>query len=638
MRSVIRSRTRRLGIPAMVVAAACSDPAAQVTLAPLGGPCARPAGANLIKITAYTASGERSQSLALDEAIAITDFPADTEQLGVEVIVGGGETGAAGKSAPFRGGFTSLDDGASIPVMMGPPDGFCEVGAMTEPRAQPLVARAGDGVLVVGGVGATGPLLTAEYYDPRTAAFTPVDVPQGLGDPQGLTGAALASLADGRVALLGGPEHVLLVFDPVSRTFTIGPTLIAPRAFHAAISDGADDVVVAGGCFTVVGGQCSGVALHQVQRYHLDRIGDPDTAGLPVTSGARVGARLFELGVQLDGHRRYLLAGGAGDPGLADRFELVDEQATTLAGGHAQAVALDGGAVLSAFGGDAGPPDGGAAVYAPDAAEAHAIAPAPALAGVRLIDLEDGRVVGFGGDPAGGVVTYDPTRDAWRTALPASGAQPGALTAPALVRLADGSILVLGGAVSARAWVYRPSLVGPAAGAVTAAPASATAGGVLTASDPATVTRTADALPAWILGSPGDALTARALVGGPRLTTGSLRAVVHVLAGGVALIAQQTGPGQALVAELAPDQPPRLVQLEAGGPRTLCSGSAAVEAFDPGRAATVRLAVTERDARLTIDEREVLACGVIATTRGAWGVAALGAGARLAVDSVTVNR
>jgi hypothetical protein len=135
----------------VAIAAACGDPAARVKLVPLGGACGRPPGANLVKVTAYAASGERTQSLGLDEAIAIADFPADTEQIGVEVIIGGGATGAAGKSAPLA--FGELADGATIPVFVAPLDGFCEVGAMTEPRAQPLVARAGDGVLVVGGTG-----------------------------------------------------------------------------------------------------------------------------------------------------------------------------------------------------------------------------------------------------------------------------------------------------------------------------------------------------------------------------------------------------------------------------------------------------------------------------------------------------
>jgi hypothetical protein len=635
MGSVFLPVARRRGIPAMVVvtavAAGCSEPAARVRLVPVG--CTRPATANLVRVIAYGATGERSESIALDEAVAISGFPADTEQLGVEVIVGGGAAGAAGKSAPLR--FAELADGATIPVVMAPPDGFCEVGAMTEPRAQPLVARAGDGVLVVGGTGAAGPLSTAEYYDRATATFSPVEVPQVLiDDAQGFVGAALAALPDGRVALIGGPHSAFVVFDPKTRAFATDPALIDSRAFHAAIATGDGDVLVAGGCSAVSTRVCSGVPRRQVVRYRITKLSAPDLMTLlPATGSLRIAPQLFDLGIQLDGQRRYLLAGG-GDSGLADRFALDDVVATTLAGSRAQAAALDGGAVLTAFGGDAAPANGAAAVIPPDGTPT-VVARAVDRAGLRLIDLEDGRVVGFGGDPAGGVVTYDPTQDAWTTA-PAAG-QPGALTAPSLVRLADGSVLVVGGATSARAWLYRPSLVGPASGSVTSVPASDIGRAVLTAPDPATVTRTV-APPAWVLSSPGDALIARALVGGPRIAAGTVRAVVHVRAGGVALIAQQTGPGEAIVAELAPGAPPRLVQLAGGVTRVVCTATTAVAAFDPAIAVALRLAITARDVQLTIDDAVALACPLIATSRGAWGVAALGAGAQVSVNTVTVAR
>jgi hypothetical protein len=277
-------------------------------------------------------------------------------------------------------------------------------------------------------------------------------------------------------------------------------------------------------------------------------------------------------------------------------------------------------------------------VYAADGAAARPVAKAPSAKQVRLIALEDGRVAGFGGDPSGGVLTYDPARDAWRAAAPASPDQPGPLAAPSLARLADGSVLVVGGSVSARAWLYRPSLVGPTAGSVTAVPASDTDRGVLTAADPTTVTRTAGAAPTWQLSVPADAQLARALVGGPRTATGSVRAIVHVVSGGVALIAQQLGPGQAIIAELAPGEPARLVRRDAAGPHTLCTGTTALAAFDPAAPVVVRLAIGAADAQLSIDDRDVLGCAVTAADRGAWGIASLGAGARLTVDSVTVAR
>jgi len=152
------------------------------------------------------------------------------------------------------------------------------------------------------------------------------------------------------------------------------------------------------------------------------------------------------------------------------------------------------------------------------------------------------------------------------------------------------------------------------------------------------VTRTTGAAPAWRLTTPAGASLARALVGGPRTATGSVSATVHVTAGGVALIAQQTSPGQALVAELAPDQPARLVQLGGGAAQPLCTATAAPTVFDPATPAVDQLAITGGQARLSIDGAAVLACRVAAGERGAWGIASLGAGAQLTVDSVTVAR
>jgi hypothetical protein len=649
MRSVVLPDTRRAAVAAMIalaLAPGCGDPAARVAIAPLGGDCARPSGANAVKVTAYTAGGETSRSLGLTESIAIADFPADTEQIAIEVIVGGGGIGAAGKSGPLV--FGALADGAAIPVMMAPPDGFCELPGMAEARAQPLIARAGDGALVVGGTGPSGPLSTAEYYDPATATFAPVDVPTGLVDDQGFTGAALATLPDGRVAVIGGPRAAFVVFDPARRAFVADPALIEAWLFSAAIAVADQEVLVAGGCSTLNATRC--VPRLQTRRYQLGKL-SASALSVILTPGPRVSPELFDLGVQLDGKRRYLLAGGTTEVGRggaidhADRFALDDDRAEAVTGGHTRVAALDGGAVLTAFGDDdpATEPDGAAAVYAPEAAAARPIAGAPARRGVRLIALEDGRVLGVGGDPLGQVVTYDPTRDAWMAAAPVSPAQTGLLTRPSLVRLGDGSVLVVGGAVSPRAWLYRPSLVGPASGSVTAVPASDAGRGVVTAPDPATVTRAANPA-SWQLAAPADATTAmapamaRALVGGPRPAVGSVRATVHVAAGGVALIAQQTAPGQAIVAELAPGAPPRLVRLAGGAEHVVCNATDPVAAFDPAAPVTLQLAISDRDARLSIGARDVLVCGLAATDRGAWGIASLGAGARLTIDTVTVAR
>ncbi|HEX8109303.1 MAG TPA: hypothetical protein VF516_16335, partial [Kofleriaceae bacterium] len=351
---MVSSRTCQAAM-VVALAAGCSDQAARVQLVPVGGDCGRPMGANQVKVTAYGPGGSRAASVGFDESVAFASFPADTEQFAVEVFIGGGVLAAEGKSAPLA--FDALPDGGKIYVRMAPPDGFCELPPMIEPRSQPLVAPAGNGALVVGGIGPNGPLSTAEYYDPTAAAFVPVEVPSALVDPQGFAGAALATLPDGRVALTGGPGSVFIVFDPTRRAFVTDPTKINGRAFHAAIATGDQEVLLAGGCTDVTMQRCDGVAKMQTERYRLGMLSEPVFSPV-LASGFRTGAQLFDLGVQLDGARRYLLAGGitaaslasVGTPGRADRFALDDQDpAEVVMGGHAQPAALDGSAVLTAF-------------------------------------------------------------------------------------------------------------------------------------------------------------------------------------------------------------------------------------------------------------------------------------------------
>jgi hypothetical protein len=169
-------------------------------------------------------------------------------------------------------------------------------------------------------------------------------------------------------------------------------------------------------------------------------------------------------------------------------------------------------------------------------------------------------------------------------------------------------------------------LVGPASGSVTAVPTSPTSPGVLTPSDPTTLTRAG-----WVLTSPDDTLAARALLGGPRMRRGSLKVTATVQAGGLALIAQQVAFDRALVAHLVSGEPVRLEQLGTG---TVCTGD---QITLPAGAITVTLEIGDGvTVRLGADT--VLACDHVATETGAWGVAASGAGARVAIATVTGAR
>jgi hypothetical protein len=92
-----------------------------------------------------------------------------------------------------------------------------------------------------------------------------------------------------------------------------------------------------------------------------------------------------------------------------------------------------------------------------------------------------------------------------------------------------------------------------------------------------------------------------------------------------------------LVARVEADQPAQLARLDGSTTRTLCTGKL-VEPWPSGVAVTVRLAIDGTTARVARDDVELLTCDLEATDRGAWGVAAIGAGARVAVDHITVAR
>lgn len=627
----------------LLLLVACTGSAARVQLAAIdfGSTCGKPDAAQVaaVRVVAYTSSGELRRTDA-----EIADFPADTEQIGVEILGGNGADGilAIGKTPPLAYG--DVADRTTIPVAMLPPNGFCRVHGMAMPRAHPLLARAGAGVLVVGGGAASG----AEYYDPTTAAFTPVALPSVLeDDPSAIAGAAVATLSDGRVVISGG--QALTVFDPASKKFS-SPALISRRVQHAAIATDDRHVLLIGGCLAA-GGSCDAAAtpLHSSLEYEIDAYGQVVGDGvarapLPATS-MRYASSGFDVGVMSDGVRRIVLAGGAPDPTTADRIPFGDGNdngaATLIHATHAQPAVLDGGAVLTAFDPDgATPARGFASVIPPETGDAAAVALAPARDGARLVTVEDGSVFAIGGDTA--IARYVPTTNTW-LAMAALGDDPGAGSAPSLIRLDDGSVLVvgatIGGVATSDAWLFRPSLIGPHAGQVVAFPDGT--GAILTLPHPETAQSAAGRLTLTAPGAGTADLSARALVGGPRLTTATMTAVVRVSqAGGVALIAQQTAPARALAAILAVGQSARIERRLGAMTAVLCTGSAVTidELALPLQLVVGRDRVTASVgnppvAKVSCD----FAADPIPGERGLWGVAAVD-GAAVEIATVTVAR
>ncbi|MEO8845804.1 MAG: hypothetical protein ABI591_28475 [Kofleriaceae bacterium] len=616
---------------------ACSAPAAHVQLAPIdfGTTCGKPSS-TVVRVIAYAPSGDARRT---DTEIA--DFPADTVQLAVEVLGGNGVVLATGKTAPLD--YNDLADKTEIPIAMVPLDGFCALPGMNVVRAHPLVAHAGGGVLVVGGdqPGADNVThSTAEYYDPATATFTPVKVPSVIdGNQRVFANGALAELPDGRVVISG--DAALTTFDPITRTFS-EPSLVDVRDQHAALGIDPTHMLVTGGC-TPLNKTCDvdAVVLRSSLVYEIGSdgktVGDPIAQPALPAGSVRFGGHLFDLGVTTDGKRRLMVAGAPSDPTTADAlpFSTPDNTSSTSTVQHlfSQVTELDGGALLSAFDPDGtAVPTGPATITPPEGGDGIDVAIAPAITGARLVTTEDGTAVAIGGQP--GISRYQPTTNTWSQLPPTDPANwPGAITGPSLIRLADGSVLVLPGAEpSSRAWLFRPSIVGPYIGEVTAYPNGM--GAVLTTPAPATATRTPTTL---TLTAPDDGITARALIGGPRRAYGTLAASISVTAGGVALIAQQTGPARALVARLVPGEAARIERHDGADITIVCSGAM----VDVGELQSVGLSVTADAITASIDGIVKVSCDAAkdpnAPESGAWGIAATANGS-LGIVTLTATR
>jgi hypothetical protein len=614
---------------------ACNQHAAHVTLAPIALPsadsCGNPAASTVsMKVTAYTQAQELNFT-----GDSLDDLPADTLQLGVELSAGG-EPVAIGKTAPIAE-FADLADGTVLPIAMLPPNGFCNAGDMVAARLHPVIARAGDGVLVVGGQSGDDP--PAEYYDSSTATFTMVTVPGQFGSA--LDGASLATLPDGRVAMSLGQGAT--VFDPVKMTFSPPSFLQDLRVDHASLALDDTRLFIAGGCATAAAACGSADLAWQTSVvYAVDadgRISTPTAEPTLPAMSTRFDGTLFDPGPLEDSSRRVVLAAASSDPTSGDEI-VVDGPlpATPVTGMYADATLLDGGGVLSAFALDGSAQTGADSIVPLDVPAPSAATPAlfaPPLDGARLALVEDGTVVAIGDSEVG---AFDPTTQVWTQITP-SGDAPPPLPGPSLVRLPDGSVLVLGGGAmaSATTWLYRPSLVGPNSQQVVALP-SGTQGVMTPTSPPNTVLGSP-----LTLSAPADDLTARALVGGVRTATGTVSAAVAISTtqpGGVALIAQQTAPGSLLDVKLVPGETPVIERRIAGAITPLCSsGSIAAADFAMGVAFTVT--ATTATATLVKSQTTIVSCDLAsdpgAGAVGQWGIAATANGA-IQLSSIIVSR
>jgi hypothetical protein len=168
-------------------------------------------------------------------------------------------------------------------------------GDMTRPRGAFMASLLRDGrVLIAGGLSDGTVTASAELYDPATGTFAAT----GSMRTARYKGGA-ATLPDGTVLVFGGSGDIdgrLLyasteIFDPVSGTFTDGPSMHAPRYKLANAS-----VVLAGGVL-VAGG---------APRPEVYRFG---SRSFESVRGSLDATRLLLAAAPIDGHR-VLLTGG----------------------------------------------------------------------------------------------------------------------------------------------------------------------------------------------------------------------------------------------------------------------------------------------------------------------------------------
>ena len=613
-------------------AVGCGGDPAQVRLVPRFGACPKPSGSRTLLVTPL--GDFRADRRAIDSAVALADLPGATEQLAVEVVGPGGAIVAAGKTARFD--FDQLADGAELPIAMAPPDGFCELASMTAARDRPLVARTGDGVLIAGGYGAGGaPLASAEYFDPATDSFRPVALPAGFLGVRGLAGAALVALPAGRVALVGGPSPGFAIYEPATGFAPAAVLITQVRAHAAAVALDATHVLLAGGCSQLDDtGAC--VSAARDDSMILDLASGAIEPGPALAAPRRGGQAFAEVGP--DGVRRVVIVGGVDDGGqpitTAERLDLGSPAITLLPGAGATAAALDSGTLVTGFAADGATAAGTSAAIVPGVDVARPLRTAASRAGVALVTEEDGHVLALGG--GGPPLRFLPATGVWRPVAAATEA-PALAGGHAAVVLGDGSVLIVGGrdggGPDARAWRFRPSLLGPLTGSLTIVPADDQSAPPLAPLDFAQVEAAGNGGPAWRLRGSGGAAPSWAVVGGPVAADLRVELAAAVPAEGIAVLIGFVDAGTHHRAVLIPGEPAALERRAAGVATTVCRGGVVPAPID----AAITVEVRAGTVRVAAGGQVVLSCDAPALARGRVGVAALGDGV-VGIETIAVNR
>ena len=164
-------------------------------------------------ITTYSVSPALPLGLTLDLATGVITGTPQVETARADYTVTGSNPPAS---------VTAVLSLAVVTTSTAP--GFTSTGSMSVGRRYHTATLLRDGrVLVVGGANASGPLRTAEIYDPATGLFTPTG---SMTTPRQNHSACL--LLDGRVLIAGGATTFVGVATATAEVFDPGTGLFTP--------------------------------------------------------------------------------------------------------------------------------------------------------------------------------------------------------------------------------------------------------------------------------------------------------------------------------------------------------------------------------------------------------------------------